>query len=406
MEVIIESSLNQNQLSLLIAPKSKEEDFRFYMLKENNPDYLLTMRKLYEGSCIRYLYNTTEKASVKGAFFGQRLNEETVKSLIIQLLEALMYGRDYYLDEDSFLMNPEYIYWDSGKRRCYFCYCPDYSEPIRQQVSNIVSYFMNQVDYEDIAAVKLVYQLYQMTGEEYFSTEKVLRYLNNYQFEEEKKKEKSHIITSTPELNKEMEAENMVSPAIQTILDRGEEIPLEEPASKTPSDLHRETLVFVLVTAAFLLLFCVGYALGLFYTRVGYQLDLKKVSIYVVLVLIVEGYIAWKAFGDPEDNTGETTALEYKLVSCNESTFKPILMNTFPFIIGNDSNQVSQLLLSTKVSRMHAVFTKIDGKLYLKDTSSLNGTYVNDMQLKPQSNHLVHIGDTIRFADEAYRLTS
>ena len=53
------------------------------------------------------------------------------------------------------------------------------------------------------------------------------------------------------------------------------------------------------------------------------------------------------------------------------------------------------------VSRMHAEMNFVNGKYYIKDTGSSNGTWVNDTKLQPYQPHPVLTGDQIRIGQVA-----
>ena len=47
------------------------------------------------------------------------------------------------------------------------------------------------------------------------------------------------------------------------------------------------------------------------------------------------------------------------------------------------------------VSRTHASLEVIDGNVFVKDTHSLNGTFLNDAELYPLRNYVIQDGDTL-----------
>ena len=53
------------------------------------------------------------------------------------------------------------------------------------------------------------------------------------------------------------------------------------------------------------------------------------------------------------------------------------------------------------VSRMHAEMNFVNGKYYVKDTGSSNGTWVNDTRLQPYQPHPVMTGDQVRIGQLA-----
>lgn len=205
MEIETSKSMNQNLLSVLLETKEIKEDFRFRMLQTNCVENLLPVQRYYEGHQTRYLYDTTDKIAFSSLIKAQRLKEEEIRLLMETLFKALIRGKDYYLEEDSYLLVPDYIFFSKQEKTYYFCYCPDYCRPIRETVADLVSYFMEKVDYEDLEAVKLVYQLYQQVREESFSTKQLLAYLTKNNAYKDNKEDKRSIRTSTLQLEQQVQ---------------------------------------------------------------------------------------------------------------------------------------------------------------------------------------------------------
>ncbi len=78
-------------------------------------------------------------------------------------------------------------------------------------------------------------------------------------------------------------------------------------------------------------------------------------------------------------------------------------LHEFPYRTGRQEGL--QLALDTAgVSRNHAEFVEIDGKLVLRDLNSTNGTYINRQRIRGELE--VKEGDIIHFADQEFRLVS
>ncbi len=77
-------------------------------------------------------------------------------------------------------------------------------------------------------------------------------------------------------------------------------------------------------------------------------------------------------------------------------------IKTFPFRVGRDPR--CQLhLVSERVSQRHAEIVQgLDGKLWLVDSGSRNGTFINTRRLEGQ--HLIQEGDILHFADQEFRI--
>jgi len=85
----------------------------------------------------------------------------------------------------------------------------------------------------------------------------------------------------------------------------------------------------------------------------------------------------------------------------DEDSLQRIPLSVFPAPVGRDSS-LALAIEQSEVSRLHAEFLNVDGQLVLKDLGSTNGTFVNNKQLKGQTN-LRH-GDVVHFASSSVRV--
>ncbi|MBR5314473.1 MAG: FHA domain-containing protein [Clostridia bacterium] len=69
------------------------------------------------------------------------------------------------------------------------------------------------------------------------------------------------------------------------------------------------------------------------------------------------------------------------------------------FKIGSDYSITDHNINSPYVSRHHATITVRDGKFYLADANSANGTFINDMKIAPNREIIIKHGMVLRFAD-------
>ncbi|MCD7957231.1 MAG: FHA domain-containing protein [Lachnospiraceae bacterium] len=78
---------------------------------------------------------------------------------------------------------------------------------------------------------------------------------------------------------------------------------------------------------------------------------------------------------------------------------------TDPVYIGKIRGEADVILHASTVSRMHARIQIREGKCFLKDMNSKNGTFVNGERLTPQEEREIVEGDTVSFADMEYQVT-
>lgn len=70
---------------------------------------------------------------------------------------------------------------------------------------------------------------------------------------------------------------------------------------------------------------------------------------------------------------------------------------------GSDNDVV---LGSKQVSRNHAVLSILDGRLYVKDLDSSNGTFINEQRIDGNTSSLLQVDDTIGFASFSFQVNA
>lgn len=86
-----------------------------------------------------------------------------------------------------------------------------------------------------------------------------------------------------------------------------------------------------------------------------------------------------------------------------KNTYEIIAIDKESFIIGTASEKVDFRLTNNKtISRMHACILVENGKYYLQDCNSSNGTFLNNIKLKQNEKSEIKNSDVIKLADEEF----
>ena len=74
-------------------------------------------------------------------------------------------------------------------------------------------------------------------------------------------------------------------------------------------------------------------------------------------------------------------------------------------VVGKDASQTDYHIDGNgAISRVHALLVFENGRLYISDKNTTNGTFINDKRLKPYESTPVNPGDKICFANEEFRI--
>ena len=79
-----------------------------------------------------------------------------------------------------------------------------------------------------------------------------------------------------------------------------------------------------------------------------------------------------------------------------------IMLDHFPFVVGKMKNRVDEVINDEGISRIHAMLKEQDGRYFISDLNSLNGTGLNGRLLEVNETAEITNGDTVSFANTSY----
>lgn len=87
---------------------------------------------------------------------------------------------------------------------------------------------------------------------------------------------------------------------------------------------------------------------------------------------------------------------------CSKSDDRECQLSGSRFTVGKSKRANFQIPNTTTVSRIHAYFACGEDECWITDNRSLNGTFVNDVQLKKGASQKLNDGDVITLSDETF----
>lgn len=153
------------QKNYLVVQGREEENYMLHMLAGKRVQGFLPLEIREINNEKEYYYDITGKENLQQISNREKWREIQLKKYISQILTEIGKCREYLLNPDNLVLDPAYIYIDMKNREVSLCYVHDYNQKINEQLSQLFSYFMNIVDYQDKDAVQIVYKLYEKSRE-------------------------------------------------------------------------------------------------------------------------------------------------------------------------------------------------------------------------------------------------
>lgn len=431
------------------------------MLLNNTMNGMLKMELKCIDQMDLFYYDITSKKTIASVYENKSLNYKEIKNLLSSVLDTIEHSGDYLLSENDFIVDPDYIYIDNSLGDTYLCHLVGHQVSIQEQLSKLIEYLMNKVDYKDERAVLLIYAMYKESREVDCTFIKLHNEIN--------KNLKIEINLDPTNVEKEDRTVTILVEKIEKIEKIVHKPVLEEVESE------REILFFDRTTYIYagisilsgIALICVALKLKLLYNTFGTQLDIIKVLCCILMICFAEVFIMTKVFDkknritrmEPNieyiEQTGEEVQevnknwnmtvmspneneiqdeetqllrineeamsqdmdqdktmilaemipqIQYYLEPSNSIEKNEIPIHIFPFIIGKLVKGVNLTIDDISISRYHAKLTRTVDGIYLTDLSSTNGTYINGTILIENKPYELLINDEISFSQFKYHL--
>lgn len=362
---------NLNRSYMVIQEEELYPGYEQKMLAQNVISGLLPIEVAVSNGKTQYWYEITGKQSLDSYLESSKMKEELLRQLIWQIYETCMQAQTYLLDEDDLWLDAEGIFVSNGMERFYFCYLPGRKKAIGVQFRQFAEYLLQKLDHTEEGAVRLGYEVYQLATEDGFGLSQMVECMRDVG-ESETKSQEEYDFEETEKLYKIESTDSREEPKIQKQKERA------------------------------------GLFGKLFSTGRKKKNDEKK--------SVIHGYDATEErFMDSEETESEKKS-KIPTETLAELDGKPrgelryagtakensFVIEEDVFLIGSSEGAVNGVLLSGRVSRIHAKIVKEDGEFYLEDMNSTNGTFLNEEEVNYKTPVLLRARDHIRFADEEY----
>lgn len=401
------------------AQEGQELTYSLKMLLNNKIKGILNLDIHVADNKMEFQYDITSKQTIIAYVEHNQLGFEQLKTILMGIFFSIEQGKEFLLRENDFILTPEYIFIQSPNLEVDLCYFVGYSQDVNRQVSSLLEFLMNKVDYTDEKAVVMIYGLYKLSKENNSVLEQLKEFIN-----------KKPVIEEEIEVKKREDFQNNIK------IPRMEEKIKEEKEILVHSPITICTGIFSLITVI---------TLFVSLWRLKFLLDTTKTFGVVLILITGEAYLLSKLFSsknkvskiiektkyvDPvqpkeweetynidideeektcllmEEDMDKTMLLKeavqgetFLLRAENPAQYHNIPIIEFPFFVGKLKSKVNYTINSTAISRFHAKIECIGNQYFITDLNSTNGTFVNNIRLKANETKELQENEKLSFAN-------
>lgn len=352
-------SLNSNYERIQLDKIPEERKYQYCILGRCQIKGLLPCSLRYINGIAYLYYNISSKQNLALLYGNRSITREWVKDFVWSLKQLQQELGRFLLDMNNILWSPEQIFQDLENNVFSFLYVPYYEG--ESSFMKLMEFWVEHIDYEDDVLVDCVYHMYERlerNGEVY---------LQSQIFEDAGCLEETKIpelVCTVLEEKVVVEEEAEETVAVMTNTEAGE--------TETPQKTSREGRKGIF---------------GILEKKRS-QNRKEREDYRRSMHQAMAGYAVAEETVYENKSYGKTVYIEEK-PELEERMHRLLTpegrllagLDRAVLSIGKKKGEVDLVLEDSSVSRIHARITNTDGRLYLEDLNSTNGTFRNGLRM-------------------------
>lgn len=166
---------------LIIEPQTDiKSSLSMNMLKNNKIQCLLDMECRYIDNNLALYYEIQGLQCIKDYTTGNKLDYNITRQLYIDIVQAVLNGEEFFLSENFYVLDLEYIYWDKKNNRIKLCCIPEWQGDFQNDVKKLTEDIITYIDNNDKAAVTFIYGIYDLIISSGFVLNDISEYIKGF----------------------------------------------------------------------------------------------------------------------------------------------------------------------------------------------------------------------------------
>ncbi len=424
------------------------------MLVHNCIVGVLNLRTLVTDECVCFSYDVTSKLTLEKYFTLKKLKRDELLNILVNITSPLKFCDGYLLYDRCFVMDEKYIFIDPATLRTYLVYVPadneeDFVENYRELILRIVARLARLE--ENPSDGNYIQRIIDSLKSEAFSIKEFRELLNSLlgKDRQEELQEERYPLGSDwidDDGGVMSSYERVVKDNDLYYLTKGREENIPEEKSKSAA-IGPKIIAEVMLQVFFTVLFFTVYQMVRASGRESTVLAGTILVLAGLDVLISKSILGSNFFRELREYIGERLSRKQEssqraatkrrtikssvkdqkedlleqeqhtevlagtksglpaLKGCGEKNHEVIPLVKNPLVIGRLGEMVDFVLKNNTVGKVHAEIVSRDGKYYIKDLNSRNGTYINGERLESNTDYPVRNGDRVALANNEFVFT-
>ena len=396
-----------------------EPPFEQKMLEQNQIDGILRFQVRQKDEEVRFFYEITSKQPLSRLLEGQTIQAEQIRALVFGIARSLDHMEQYLLSEKSVLLDPEYLYVDPESLKVWLCLVPGMECDFPEDYSRFLEYLLGKVDHKDKESVVLAYGLYQETRKENYGMADILRLAQQkIEVNHAGREAETETVREFERYQEYPEREYMETAQDGYGAKQRRSAIQDRKAGNAETDWKPG-----MVRARQIQTDTVKESSGLFgrwkqrrkerreekQREQEREMQMPWDTMFVSETSPDYGtlssvHLPQQSSGtvllNPESRESGSVARRLTALDAGETD---IVISYYPFIIGKQENLADYILDRETVSRLHLRIDQKDGRYYVQDLNSTNGTLVDGRMLENNETAEIWEGVEVNIAGVRYR---
>ncbi len=405
---------------------SLTDNYEIKMLKENSLDHI-TSADIREVDGDRSLMVKVDGMMTLSGRYSRRAPDiNDIKLLMKDIRRCLVEMKDYLLSPGSLVINFKYILFDMEKESYRFIYIPGHTMSFRNQMKELFEEIMVIFDHKDREGVTYLYDLYSYFLRENFTPELFCKIVKADEGDDTKRTSRSRETYYREESILVGDKDGVEDEIIRDIDIPEIDAPKEGALTINKSMYILAAVATIVVAVVLYIVFgtpSLKFSAVLFVSLSIYILvdvmhfkekketeEIDRIMTKQMECRIPDEESVARLQQQDEELDVDTSVLAMsrenetvsKLVPLSDDKGEVILLIEGDTRIGRKRSLCDYCIDDSSVSRVHAIISKNDKVVQVRDAGSTNGTFINDRRIEVDEVLEANIGDLISIAGLQY----